>query len=93
MEPNLGQGACQALEDAVALSVAAGRVSPGQVVPAVETMRLKRVRNMVAQSRQARYGTHTPVVVQHLIHGALSLIPAWFHDKAIGSAHHMPDYR
>ena len=93
MEPNLGQGACQALEDAVALTGAARRASPEQIVPAVEAMRLKRIRRFVAQSRQGRYGTHAPVVVRHLIHSALSLIPDPIHDKAIGSAHHMPDYR
>ena len=93
MEPNLGQGACQALEDAVALMVAARRASPEHIVPAIAAMRLRRVRSFVAQSRQGRYGTHAPVVVRRLIRGALSLIPDPIHDKAIGSAHRMPDYR
>ncbi|VXC99061.1 FAD-dependent monooxygenase [Sphingomonas sp. AX6] len=93
MEPNLGQGACQAPEDAVALSVAAQRESPEHVVSAVEAMRLKRVRSFVIQSRRGRYGTHAPVMVQHWVRATLSAIPAAIHDRAIGSAHLMPDYR
>lgn len=93
MEPNLGQGACQAFEDAVALSVAACRVPPKQIASAVEDMRLKRVRRSVTQSHQARYGAHAPVLVRNMIQAALSLIPDAIHDKAIGSAHDMPDYR
>lgn len=62
-------------------------------MPVVAAMRLKRIQSLVAQSRQGRYGTHAPVVVQRIIRGPLSPIPDAIHGHAIGSAHHMPDDR
>lgn len=58
MEPNLGQGACQAIEDAVALGAAARTGQPGAVLPAYQRMRLKRVRQFVSLSRQGSMVAH-----------------------------------
>lgn len=58
MEPNLGQGGCQALEDAVALGIAARSADVTGIVPAYERMRLKRVRQIVMLSKQAGIVPH-----------------------------------
>jgi 2-polyprenyl-6-methoxyphenol hydroxylase-like FAD-dependent oxidoreductase len=58
MEPNLGQGACQALEDAVALGTAAKGVNAMHVLPAFEQARLKRVRMFVSVSAQGGLIAH-----------------------------------
>lgn len=58
MEPNLGQGACQAIEDAVALGAAARKRTPGAILPAYERMRLRRVRQFVKLSRQGSMVAH-----------------------------------
>lgn len=51
MLPNLGQGACQALEDAVALGRALATLPVEQALQAYEARRLKRANDFVAQSR------------------------------------------
>ena len=44
MEPNQGQGACQAIEDAWLLGVLAQRLSPDAILPQFQKRRLPRVR-------------------------------------------------
>jgi 2-polyprenyl-6-methoxyphenol hydroxylase-like FAD-dependent oxidoreductase len=51
MLPNVGQGACQALEDAVALGRALATLPSDQALHAYEARRLKRANSFVAQSR------------------------------------------
>jgi 2-polyprenyl-6-methoxyphenol hydroxylase-like FAD-dependent oxidoreductase len=51
MLPNLGQGACQALEDAVVLGTALATLPRVQALQAYEAQRLKRANGFVAQSR------------------------------------------
>jgi 2-polyprenyl-6-methoxyphenol hydroxylase-like FAD-dependent oxidoreductase len=58
MEPNLGQGACQALEDAVALGMAAKELNLHAILPAFERRRLKRVRKFVKMSAQGSLVMH-----------------------------------
>lgn len=58
MEPNLGQGACQAIEDAVALGAAARKQEPDAVLPVYERMRLRRVRRFVSLSHQGSMVAH-----------------------------------
>ncbi len=62
MEPNLGQGGCQALEDAVALGVAARAADVGAILPHFEKLRLKRIRAVVGLSAQGG------IVPHHLPH-------------------------
>ncbi|NMD08628.1 MAG: NAD(P)-binding protein [Phyllobacteriaceae bacterium] len=59
MEPNMGQGACQALEDAVTLGAAARRAADAmQIAELYERARLRRVRTIVAMSRQGSLMVH-----------------------------------
>ena len=51
MLPNVAQGACQALEDAVALGKALATVAADQALQAYEAQRLKRANGLVVQSR------------------------------------------
>jgi 2-polyprenyl-6-methoxyphenol hydroxylase-like FAD-dependent oxidoreductase len=51
MLPNLGQGACQAIEDAVALGRALATLPSNQALQTYEARRLKRANGFVAQSR------------------------------------------
>jgi 2-polyprenyl-6-methoxyphenol hydroxylase-like FAD-dependent oxidoreductase len=58
MEPNLGQGACQALDDAVALGVAARGPDVSGILGQFEQARLKRVRRFVKLSAQGSLVAH-----------------------------------
>jgi 2-polyprenyl-6-methoxyphenol hydroxylase-like FAD-dependent oxidoreductase len=58
MEPNLGQGACQALEDAVAIGWVARDADAADILPRYEALRLKRVRSIVALARQGAILAH-----------------------------------
>ena len=55
MEPNLGQGACQGIEDADALARIAATHAPGEWLGALEKARLKRIAHYMNGS--ARIGT------------------------------------
>ena len=92
MEPNLGQGACQALEDAVALGVAARRVPPDTVLAAVEAMRLKRIRAVVGRSAGARHGAHGNRLKQRLVRFTLRAVPRVFERRAIAGMHAIATY-
>lgn len=56
MEPTLGQGGCQALEDAVALGVAAGAGRTTEIVRRFEAMRLARIRHIVTRAAEGGLG-------------------------------------
>jgi 2-polyprenyl-6-methoxyphenol hydroxylase-like FAD-dependent oxidoreductase len=59
MTPNQGQGACQALEDAVALGESLEVASdPGTAFEIYEKRRMHRANRAVAMSRQASWGVH-----------------------------------
>ncbi len=58
MEPNLGQGACQALEDAVALGAAASGPDAIAILARFERTRLARVRRFVSLSKQGGLIAH-----------------------------------
>jgi 2-polyprenyl-6-methoxyphenol hydroxylase-like FAD-dependent oxidoreductase len=58
MEPNLGQGGCQAIEDAVALGVATRSTDTLEILPCLEAMRLKRIRQFVTLSTQGAMIPH-----------------------------------
>ena len=59
MTPNQGQGACQALEDAVALGESLRRVSDvPKAFEMYEKRRMRRANRAVAMSRQASRGVH-----------------------------------
>lgn len=92
MEPNLGQGACQGLEDAVAVGAAAARHAPDQLLPAFEAMRLARIRGFVRRSGQGRLGSHAPRPVRLLARGLVRALPERIHDRIFADMYRLPDY-
>jgi 2-polyprenyl-6-methoxyphenol hydroxylase-like FAD-dependent oxidoreductase len=93
MEPNLGQGACQALEDAAALQAVAGRYPIDAMLPAFEALRLERVRSIVGRAAEARGGAHGSRVMQSAMRTLLRLLPNGMVDHISRDVHTMPDYR
>jgi 2-polyprenyl-6-methoxyphenol hydroxylase-like FAD-dependent oxidoreductase len=93
MEPNLGQGGCQALEDAVALGIAAQQREGSAILPLFEAMRVKRVRQFVNASRSAT------VLAQSRNHAlaavgraAISCVPNRLGEASFAARHRLPDY-
>lgn len=93
MEPNLGQGGCQALEDAVALGVAARDVAPEAVLAVFERLRLRRIRQFVTLSRSAAFLAQSR---NHALAGAARMmaraIPQRVNEWRVGGLHRLPDY-
>ncbi|MBX7482177.1 FAD-dependent monooxygenase [Qipengyuania qiaonensis] len=92
MEPNLGQGACQGLEDAAALQAIVSTVPLEKVTAEYERMRLKRARMFVRESTQARFGAHGPRTIQTIFRAALRVIPASITERRMQGMQTMPDY-
>lgn len=92
MEPNLGQGACQGLEDAAALCAIARKTPAENVALVYERLRLKRSRMIVQESTRARFGIHSPVMVQKTVRTILRAIPRPISERAISQMQTMPDY-
>ena len=94
MEPNLGQGACQALEDAVALMAIAGRTPPHFILPLLEKLRLSRIKSIVrAAGFRSRLVAQPPNRVAAAIGRlALALTPASAVKQAFRTFHRLPDY-
>ncbi len=92
MEPNLGQGACQALEDAAALGVVAALTPPDQMLAAFEKLRLRRVRAIVRQSAEGRPGAHESRPARALLRAVLRAMPAAVTDRVAQAVHTMPEY-
>lgn len=90
MEPNLGQGACQALEDAAVLGVLAHNQRPERLLAAFEARRLKRIRTIVARASEARLATHGPPLVQLAMRGLLRALPATVLDRVSRDVQTMP---
>lgn len=90
MEPNLGQGAAQGLEDAVALLIAARAVPPRDVPAEFERLRLTRVRTIVSRSKQAALPVHGPRLLRAPARAALRAIPLALHKAEIVKTHHWP---
>lgn len=92
MEPNLGQGACQGLEDAAALYAIAALVQPDRIAIEYERLRLKRVRTFVAESARARLGAHGSGVAQFIMQSVLKVVPKVISERHLRALHSMPDY-
>lgn len=92
MEPNLGQGTCQAIEDAVALGVAASSGSVEDVLATYERLRLKRVAMIVRRAAEGRYGAHGPLTTQWLARSLFRLLPAGVSDNLTRSIQTLPPY-
>ena len=93
MEPNLGQGACQALEDAAALTVIAAGSEPGAIAGKFEEQRLKCVRRIVGQAAEAGGGAHGSVFMQLAMRTMLRALPNRLVDGVSRGVQTMPDYR
>lgn len=92
MEPNLGQGACQGLEDAAALAALAAACPPEEIASAYEKLRLKRARMLVAESARAKYGVHGPALLQATVRAALRAIPKPITETTMRRMQTMPEY-
>lgn len=90
MEPNLGQGACQALEDAAILSMIASRTPPARVASTFERVRRTRVRWIVRRAAEGRIGAHGSGISRALSRSLLRLAPSRVHAAVIRAAHTMP---
>ncbi|WP_155647085.1 FAD-dependent monooxygenase [Erythrobacter donghaensis] len=88
MEPNLGQGACQGLEDAAALQAIVAAVAPARVAALYERLRLKRVRMFVRESALGRLGVHWPRPVQYLMRDTPRHTHGPIRTKTARHAHH-----
>lgn len=92
MEPNLGQGACQGLEDAAALQAIAATCPVEKVGAVYECLRLRRARMFVRKSADVRSGIHGFGSVQTAFRAALKAVPASLYDSWMRNQHEMPDY-
>jgi 2-polyprenyl-6-methoxyphenol hydroxylase-like FAD-dependent oxidoreductase len=93
MEPNMGQGGCQALEDAVALGVAARGQEAGAVLKRFERMRLKRVRTFVTLSAQGGWVPHRfPALIPLFATRGVSALFGLGARSQLRSLYQMPDY-
>ena len=92
MEPNLGQGACQALEDAAALYAAASRCKVEQIAEEYERLRLARVSMIVSRSAEGRHGAHGFRAKQLAVRTALRIIPNSVTDRVSRMVQTMPPY-
>lgn len=92
MEPNLGQGACQALEDAVALGAIAGRVAPDGIAAAFTRARRRRVAGMMRRAAEGGWAVHGARPTQAIVRTALRLVPGVVHRQLIGGFYRMPAY-
>jgi 2-polyprenyl-6-methoxyphenol hydroxylase-like FAD-dependent oxidoreductase len=92
MEPNLGQGACQGLEDAAALQAIAAAVPADKVAIHYERLRLKRTQMFVRESALGRLGAHGSRPVRSIMRMALKAVPLAISEPRICDMQTMPDY-
>ncbi len=95
MEPNLGQGACQAIEDALVLGMLASEgIEPPAMLGALEKLRIPRIRRFVDQSAQGGMPAHSrSPIIRWALRSALSAVPTAITDGRIAAMHTLPDYR
>ncbi|WP_174297090.1 FAD-dependent monooxygenase [Sphingomonas bacterium] len=92
MGPNLGQGTCQAIEDAVALGAVAATSPVEDILASYERLRLKLVAGIVRRAAEGRHGAHGPLAVQWAMRSLLRLMPAGISDRLARSIQTMPAY-
>ena len=92
MEPNLGQGACQALEDAVALGRIAARVAPADVAAAFNRARRPRVAAMMRRAAEGGRATHGPAIVRAAWRSLFRVTPVALHRRLVDGLYRMPAY-
>ncbi|WP_283136473.1 FAD-dependent monooxygenase [Rhizohabitans arisaemae] len=88
MAPNLGQGACQALEDAVTLADAVDRLGVPAGLAAYDRARRPRTQQVVRLSRQVGAPAHwRSTALATLRDAALPLVPGSLVGRSIGSVY------
>ncbi|MFD0884997.1 FAD-dependent monooxygenase, partial [Streptosporangium algeriense] len=88
MTPNLGQGACQALEDAVTLAKAVDTLGVRAGLQAYDRARRPRTQLIVRRSRQAGAAAHwTSKPLTTLRDAALPLVPNMLFDRSLTPAY------
>ena len=92
MAPNLGQGACQALEDAVALGAIAGRVGAADIADAFTRARRWRVATVMRRAAEGGVAVHGARPVQAAMRTALRLAPALLHRRLVDGLYRLPAY-
>jgi 2-polyprenyl-6-methoxyphenol hydroxylase-like FAD-dependent oxidoreductase len=83
MEPNLGQGGCQGIEDAAVLSRLASACQPDQLVKAFERERLARVRQIQLLAARAGSTVHAGPVTRRIGRALLGAVPTAIHQIAV----------
>jgi len=93
MEPNLGQGGCQSLEDAIALGIATRTGDIHQVLPRFEKMRLKRVRKFVSLSKQGAIAPHhLSKSLSRIAKAGMKLVMPLAAKRQMAFLYRLPDY-
>ncbi|URW76659.1 FAD-dependent monooxygenase [Sphingomonas donggukensis] len=90
MEPNLGQGGCQGIEDAAAIGTLAQTLAADEMLPAFEAMRLRRIRAMVRRSGEGRLGGHASWPVRGVWRALMRAMPATITAGVISEMHRLP---
>ena len=90
MEPNLGQGACQALEDAVALGRLAGQVAPEQIAARLTRARRPRVAFMMRRAAEGGQGAHGHPAVRAVWRTLFRLTPSALNARLVAGLYRMP---
>ena len=90
MEPNLGQGACQAIEDAAALGVLAARLPPDEVGAAFDRARRGRVTGMMARAREGGWAAHGSTLTRAAWRTMFRLTPPTLHRRMIAGLYRPP---
>lgn len=91
MQPNLGQGACQVIEDAVAL-LSAARAGPADVPTLFEQLRLRRARTLVRRSAEGGWAAHGPWAMRAAMRIGMRLAPSAIQARMIAGLHQLPVY-
>jgi len=93
MEPNLGQGACQAIEDAVALGAAVKMSTLDTILPNYEKARLARIEAYVRRSAEGSRGAHSKSAFERqLIQSVIGAMPNFVTNNMIARMHRLPNY-
>ena len=90
MEPNLGQGACQALEDAVALGRLAGQVAPDQIAARLTQVRRSRVAFMMRRAAEGGQAAHGSPVARATWRTLFRLTPPALNARLVAGLYRMP---
>lgn len=93
MEPNMGQGGCQAIEDAAALGAAASRTRPDGLLKEFERLRLKRVARFMAMSRSGAFIQHRlPPALAALCRNLIRMTPSAVGIGPMARLYRLPEY-